>query len=178
MEINKFYLIFANLLDYPSEDRVKLFNDFLSIVNNTFSGQLPSIDTLELEYTKLFINAHPFVPAPPFASVYLPSENIYDIVENFYKRGNYLIDDRKFPPDYLIYELVFLFNLFNDKNYRLEGEFLNSHFIPWFQKFSIKVKENDETGFYSFITEKIEIFLKNRLKELENGKTDIPTRIF
>ncbi len=174
MEAN-FYLLFVNLLDYPKRAALSLFDDFLKIVKNSYPSEIPKLETLELEYTKLFINAHPFVPAPPFASFYLSSGDIYNEVENYYKKAEYLIEARDFPPDYLIYELVFLSNLLNDEKAEIEREFLEEHFLPWFGKFSQKVKESDETGFYYFISENINTFLKNRLKELRNGKTDIPS---
>ena len=178
MNKDNFYLIFANLLDYPNEEKLSLFGKFENIVGFHHNEKIPSLDDLEIEYTKLFVNAHPFVPAPPFASVYLNSENLYDEVESFYKSGGYAIEAREFPPDYLIYELVFLSNLLNDKKYKAERKFLSSHFLPWFVRFIEKVKKNDDTGFYSFICEKIGVFLNNRLKELKDGETDLQKRVF
>ncbi len=178
MEKINFYLIFANLLDYPDEKKLSLFERFENIVGLHYTGEIPPLENLEIEYTKLFVNAHPYLPAPPFASVYLNSENLYDEIESFYQSVGYGIETREFPPDYLIYELVFLSNLFNDENYKAERKFLISHFLPWFEKFVKKVKENDETGFYSFICEKINIFLNNRLKELKDGETNLQKRVF
>ena len=174
METN-FYLLFANLLDYPKKGVLSLFENFLKTVKKSYPSKIPEFETLELEYTKLFINAYPFVPAPPYASFYINSVDVYNEVENYYKKAEYLIEARDFPPDYLIYELIFLSNLLNDKKAGIEREFLEEHFLPWFEKFSQKVKENDGTGFYYFLCENTNTFLKNRLKELRNGKTDIPS---
>jgi len=175
MENNNFYLVFANLLDYPKDYSSSLFNEFKKLVGEKIKKEIPDLDTMEVEYTRLFINAHPFVPAPPYASLYLSSYDVYEEVENYYKKSNYAIEARAFPPDYLIYELIFLSNLFNDKNFKAEREFLKEHFLVWFNEFVKKVEENDNMGFYSFICRNINNFLKNRLKELENGKTDIPS---
>jgi ArsR family transcriptional regulator len=172
---DNFYFIFALLFDYPNNKTKEYFEKFIKILNISDNMELSDIDNLELSYTSLFINSYPSVPAPPYSSSYISRPDIYDIVENYYKLGGYIIDTRNQPPDYLIFELIFLSNLYNDNNILLEQKFLEEHFIKWFEKFTSKIINSEEEGFYPYIAEKSLNFIKNRLKELKYGKTDFPS---
>ncbi len=170
-----FYYIFASIFDYPNNGLKTAFLKFKNLLNLNDKTELPEKDEMELSYTSLFINNYPSVPVPPYASSYLSDIDIYNTVEKYYKLGGYYIEDRSQPSDYLIFELIFLSNLYNDNNILLEQKFLEEHFILWFNKFSTKIADNDKSGFYSYIAKNILSFLKNRLKELKYGKENLPS---
>lgn len=169
------YIVFALLFDYPNNKTKEYFENFLKILNISDNFDIPNIDNLELSHTSLFINNYPSVPAPPYASSYILRPDLYEHIENYYKLGGYLIENRNQPPDYLIFELIFLSNLFNDNNILLEWKFLEEHFLLWFEKFTDKIINSGKNGFYSYIAKQTLNFIKNRLKELKHGKTNFPS---
>ncbi len=162
------YTNIALLFEYPEYDILDSIkdNELFYIEKKDFQ----EIEKLEIEYTKLFINDYPQIIAPPFASAYFGvRDKIYDYVEGFYKKAGYLIKKRDFPPDYLIYELIFLGNLKEDKNTEFEKKFLEEHFLLWFKEFKTSIVESGESKFYSKIAEKSHWLLNKRLKELKSG---------
>ncbi len=159
------YTQIAYAFEYPKEDVLNY------IIN--LSGKLKvKIDPQEIEvqYTKLFVNHYPHTIAPPFASSYIgKSDEVYDYVEEFYKASGYKINSRQFPPDYLIYELVFLGILYDEQKKEDELKFLESHFYVWFKEFVERIKKSKVSEIYSRIAEESLLIINNRLKELKSG---------
>ncbi len=164
----------AFLFEYPQKETLE---QILKISKENSIKISP--EEVEIQYTKLFINHYPHTIAPPFASSYIgKSDEVYDYVEEFYKISGYKINSREFPPDYLIYELVFLGNLYDEKNSEKESEFLENHFISWFSKFVKRIVESKESEIYSLISRESLLIINNRLKELKSGEENFKERIF
>ncbi len=123
------------------------------------------LEDIQVEYTRLFLNAVPHVIAPPYGSVFL-SENasLYDesteIVKNFYRRKGFELAYENEPPDYLIYELEFMALLVDSDSEGFE-EFLNDLFRPWFGSFMDKVVSESLHPYFVLAVKVIDFFTKD-----------------
>jgi len=119
------------------------------------------IDDLQIEYTRLFINAYPTILAPPYESYYRSYGNflndvITQEVVKFYQKCGYRHNKSSEFPDHITSELQFLGLLIKDKLYTEYNEFLNTHFKVWFPEFKKRVMVSAEHLFYSVIVRLIE----------------------
>lgn len=118
------------------------------------------LEDIQIEYTALFINNFPQLPAPPYESFYLSpnrllNDKITDDVLSFYNRCGFSFEDIEELPDHISVELEFLGLLAEDRLTEEYNEFLNSHFIKWFPEFKERVLENSTHPFYKAIVELI-----------------------
>ncbi len=121
------------------------------------------LEDLQLEYTRLFINAPGGVSAPPFGSVYLEGDrSLYGLstekVKAFYREQNFFLADPLAVPDALSMELDFLSLLVAGKKFHKEEEFLSKYFRPWFSKFRDIVVGESQHPFYVGIIKLIDLF--------------------
>ena len=99
-----------------------------------------TLDDLQAEYTRLFINAPHKVPAPPYASVYLSEkgqlfQDGYDDAVKFYLDAGLEPVQGPEPADNIFYELEFVAMLLEYKKNDLLCSFLESHLLKWYPKF-------------------------------------------
>ncbi len=121
------------------------------------------LEDLQVEYTRLFINAVPQVPAPPFGSIYLESgRSLYgkttEKVRDFYREHGFDISDPSAVPDELTLELEFLGLLAGQGRYEEEGRFLSDFFRPWFVRFRDIVVAEARHPFYVVLVKLIDFF--------------------
>lgn len=121
------------------------------------------VSDLQIEYTRLFINAVPHVIAPPYASVHFGADgslygNIAEKTNRFYQENGfeYAGDDL---PDHIVNELEFLAILVqeNEKGY---DEFRRKLFLPWFARFKEKVLVEANHPFYRVVITLIDFFTR------------------
>jgi len=98
------------------------------------------LETLQVEYTRLFVTSATGVVAAPFASIYIDGNGLlYDKftekIADYYREKGFELKDARYPPDYLIYQLEFMAVLVQDDPPGLE-EFINLYFRQWFEIFS------------------------------------------
>ena len=129
----------------------------------------PSLDSLQIEYTRLFINGSPHVLAPPYASVYLDKslqgQSTAKILSFYYSQGFFLREGEDLP-DHIVNQLGFLAHLVEAGDHACEAQFLSRLFHPWFQLFFPRVVCESQHPFYRIIVQIIDYFTK---EEDENG---------
>ena len=114
-------------------------------------GQIAPI-RLENEYVRLFINALPEVPCPPYGSVYLEGTlmgvSTIQLSDIYRKYG--LIPEEM--PDHIAVECEFLAWLSeksrDSQEARLDFDFLLHHLQEWICPFLTRVVQHDQLGWY------------------------------
>jgi len=171
------YRFLAISMQYP--ERRWLDDDFLSLFHTfldelgwhddraalTFTTPLSETDleSLQVEYTRLFINAVPHVLAPPYGSFYLAGGGIlYGVTtentKNFYRRHGFDLAVASDIPDSLTLELEFMALLHEQGEESEELEFVRTLFRPWFEKFHDCVQRETNAPFYQIVTRMINFF--------------------
>ena len=126
-----------------------------------------ALEGLQVEYTYLFINAVPRVPAPPYASAYagqglLMAEPAETALQAYREAGLALAKDDQDLPDHLAAELEFLSWLGQqevsayEKGEEHEGNqwkergkaFLSQQVLPWLPEFCHRVEDASRISFY------------------------------
>ena len=141
-----------------------LLNDVLDLRRNFFANQ-EGLEILQIEHTRLFINAHPTVIAPPFSSIYLDQEgNLFGPsavwVRKFYQQHGFELSGEGDIPDHLVLELDFLGLLINEGLDEEAEIFLNEHFRKWFPLFRERVLNGSTNKFYSTLLTLIDFFTR------------------
>lgn len=153
-----FFAAFENLLDALGLTAER------DAINSWRSRDAQYIDTLQIEYTRLFINAAPHLIAPPYGSFYLDGDrNLQgkstEKTRDFYRQYGYDITDTTEPADHIRIELEFLAALVRDNQLEAEEEFLHTILRPWFTPFSAKITEAGAHPFYSTALQVIGFFI-------------------
>lgn len=171
------YMFFSMTMRYPEEE---FFNkEFLDGFEHLLHGlelnrELETfqqfrhnddnlLQTLRIEYTRLFINAVPSVPAPPYASVYMGGDHdlqgkFTEQTREFYRTYGYDIVDSSEPADHIAFELEFLAALVRDGEFEAEEEFVAQLFRPWFLKFQERLQGQTLHPYYEIAVQLIASF--------------------
>lgn len=129
------------------------------------------LESLQVEYTRLFVNAFPRVLAPPYGSVYLSDDGmLYGpsavLTKQFYRERGFDLPGEADLPDHLTLELEFLAMLAAAGEEADEALFLRRHFRPWFPRFRARVLSEVHHPFYRVLVNLIDFFTR---EELDNG---------
>lgn len=121
------------------------------------------LEDIQVEYTRLFINAVPLTIAPPFGSVYLDRDrNLHgpstEKVQIFYRKQNFELVNPSAIPDEISIELDFLALLIANNKFVEEDEFLSKYFRPWFTQFQDLVIKESHHPFYKGLIRLIDFF--------------------
>lgn len=125
------------------------------------------LEDVQIEHTRLFINAIPHVAAAPYASVHYKGDGtlygaIAEQTKQFYRGKGFTLARENDLPDHLVYELEFLALLAN-KDPAGQQEFLDSLFIPWFDIFRSKVLKEAHHPYYRIVVNLIDFFTREEL---------------
>jgi TorA maturation chaperone TorD len=177
--LSDFYLFLARTMHYPENDFLN--DDFLDAYEHLLEKlelheereRMSScradddnlLQTLQVEYTRLFINAVPHVIASPYASVYQKSDHdlqgkLTEKTRDFYREQGYDIADTAEPADHIRFELEFLAALVSKGKIKEEQQFLQQLFHPWFPLFRDRVLEGSQHPFYRISVQLIDQFTK------------------
>ncbi|MBU0484820.1 MAG: molecular chaperone TorD family protein [Proteobacteria bacterium] len=123
------------------------------------------IETLQIEYTRLFINAVPHVIAPPYGSVYVPGEGTVmnrstELIRAFYRQHGFELAPGTEIADHIVCELEFLSLLAESGKSADEEIFLHEFFRSSFVKFHNRVIEGADHHFYRVVIRLIDFFTK------------------
>lgn len=123
------------------------------------------VDTLQVEYTRLFINGVPHIIAPPYGSFYLDGDHTLQgkstrRARDFYRQYGYDIADTSELADHIRFELEFLAALARDNELEAEEQFLNDFFRPWFSSFYKRILDENGHPYYLVSTKLIDLFTK------------------
>ncbi len=137
-------------------------------VKRAIDGADDALEDLQVEYTRLFINAMPHVIAPPFGSVYMDQSLQGAFAGDtlaFYKMKGFGMEPDADLPDHIIHELEFLSLLAEDDDIAGEEEFLRKLFRPWFTKFATRVIDGTHHPYYRVVVQLIDFFTKEEDKD-------------
>lgn len=121
--------------------------------------------TLQVEYTRLFINAIPHVIAPPYGSIYTDSEGILfgpsaEKTKAFYRQQGFDLRGPNDIPDHLNHELRFLSLMYQDGKLCEAEQFQVLFFRPWFRLFFARVVDESRHPYYRVMVKLIHFFTK------------------
>ena len=138
-------------------------------INCESNTSTTSLEDLQAEYTRLFINTGTGKIVAPYASVYLDDKGLLcqeglDEALNFYKRGGLSPKASSEPQDHIMHELSFLARLIEDNNWGLFCEFLNTHLLKWFPIFYSRLLKAKPICFYEQVV-KITNFILSQARE-------------
>ncbi len=127
------------------------------------------INALQVEFTRLFINAPAGCPAPPFGSVYLESCGSLQAVTTekvrlYYRSHGFDIADSSIIPDEISVELEFLGLLVSKGEFDKEGHFLKEFFRPWFVTFRDIVLKEARHPYYPALVRLIDFFTSQEVE--------------
>ena len=176
------YRFLAKSMHYP--DNAWMDEQYFSVINTIFSGlgweddsrdlaeSLNSttdwLEPIQIEYTRLFVNAVPSVIAPPYGSTYLSSDGMLygpsavSVKEFYQERGVDLAGEGDLP-DHIVVELEFLALLAEKRETADEELFLNDHFRTWFPKFKERILGEAQHPFYRILVKLIDFFTREEL---------------
>lgn len=119
---------------------------------------------VQVEYTRLFINALPHVIAPPYGSIFMDGSLNGPWAEatlQYYYQHGFRLTDREFP-DHLVTGLDFL--ALREEEEEGSGEdFLRKLWRPWFPIFRDKVLENSEEIYLTSTIKLIDFFTREEI---------------
>lgn len=158
---NDFWSVLLHLLD-----QLQWHDEREELIRRN-AGTINFLEEIQIEYTRLFINAIPHVVAAPYASVHYKGDgSFYGVIAEqtkmFYReKGFALVNDNDLP-DHIVFELEFLAALANEDP---EGQkkFLNTLFTPWFEIFKGKVLREAHHPYYRVVVNLIDFFTREEL---------------
>ncbi|MFH1019781.1 MAG: molecular chaperone TorD family protein [Pseudomonadota bacterium] len=176
------YRFLAHSMQYPSPDWMQA--DYFSVLD-TFLAELgwdaeaqalrqsisestDWLEPLQVEHTRLFVNAIPSVIAPPYGSVYLSADGMLygpsaEKVKAFYREQGFALVGEADIPDHISFELEFLALLAEEGKSNEAEFFLSHHFRPWFPKFQARVVQEVRHPFYRVLVNLIDFFTREEL---------------
>ncbi len=134
-------------------------------LRKSYCANPEGLEILQIEYTRLFINAPPAVIAPPYSSIYLDQEgNLYGPsavwVKKFYQQHGFELSGGGDIPDHLVLELDFIALLIDEGQDNEAEQFLNEHFRKWFPLFKERVLNGSTNKFYSTLLTLVDFFTR------------------
>jgi len=182
------YRFLGRCFSFPDVELLKLFDgeslteclDGWRALGLDVAGQMEEITTwlgsaggesalqeLQLEYTRLFVNAYPRIPTPPYSSVYLGEDRLVwgqstaQAARLYEAAGLHLAEDFAEIPDHIAAEMEFASYLIVEQQRKqgdscdsirglaaIEEEFLSRHLFQWAPTFFGRVAECSRIAFY------------------------------
>jgi TorA maturation chaperone TorD len=144
------------------------WSDKAQAIRQSISGSDGGLEGLQVEHTRLFVNAVPSVIAPPYGSIYLSKDRtLYgpsaEKAKQFYHEQGFALPGEGDIPDHLSLELEFLALLAEHGREEEEELFLQQHFRPWFPKFQERVLQHERHHFYGVLVNLIDFFTREEL---------------
>lgn len=165
----EFYRVFSLLFHRPDREFAKyLWSGFIEDIgflgDDVVAGFARFLDTqsekgddsfyyaLAVEYTRLFVNAVPRVPCPPYESVYRENttmgESTLAVLARYREAGLEVLGSFQDLPDHVAVELEFLHFLLAKGDIEAHNAFLREHLSTWVSAFSRAIVDNSRIDFY------------------------------
>jgi len=176
------YRFLAQSMRYPGSDWMQadyfsVLDTFLvelgwdaeaQLLRQSISENTDWLEPLQVEHTRLFVNAIPAVVAPPYGSVYLSADGMLygpsaEKAKAFYREQGFDLAGEADIPDHIVFELEFLALLAEEGKSREEELFLQKHFRPWFPSFQARVLQEVRHPFYRVLVNLIDFFTREEL---------------
>ncbi|MEN8256758.1 MAG: molecular chaperone TorD family protein [Thermodesulfobacteriota bacterium] len=174
IRLAEIYRFLAQTMRYPEsswfhDDYLSVFKEMLVQLEwqdnvNALPERITDeiLEEIQVDYTRLFINAVPHVIAPPYASVYIDgtlNSTTADKTREYFRQKGFDTTNTEFP-DHLVTELDFL-SLLEDESEGSSEEFLTQYFRPWFEMFRDLVLKEVEVSYIKSAIELIDFFTTN-----------------
>lgn len=148
--MNKFDCLSVLFL-YPQKNILESYKNCAK----AFDLELPDLEDLQVEHTRLFINAYPKVIAPPYESFWREKE-IYGettiVIKKLYEVCGLDLSKKWHDlPDHIAAELAFLAYLENNDSIEyqdIKARLLEEHLKTWVDKFCEVVKNNTTLEYF------------------------------
>lgn len=176
------YRFLAQSMRYPTADWMQadyfsVFDTFLNELGwdaeaqafrQSISAGVDWLEPLQMEHTRLFVNAIPTVVAPPYGSVYLSADGMLygpsaEKTKRYYQEQGFDLAGEADIPDHISHELEFLALLAAEGKRAEEERFLAQHFRPWFPRFQARVVQESRHPFYRVLVNLIDFFTREEL---------------
>ncbi|MDG4476832.1 TorD/DmsD family molecular chaperone [Thiovibrio frasassiensis] len=176
------YRFLAQSMRYPTSDWMQA--DYFSILDaflaelgwddeaqalrQSISDKTDWLEPIQVEHTRLFVNAIPKVVAPPYGSVYLSDDGMLygpsaEKAKAFYREQGFELVGESDIPDHINFELEFLALLAEEGKTQEEELFLQKHFRPWFPSFRARVLAEVRHPYYRVLVNLIDFFIREEL---------------
>ena len=135
-------------------------------------GKLSSLplDQVQGEHTRLFINAYPHVPCPPYESAYREGELLgvaAEQVDALYREWGLVVEGEQV--DHVGAELefiVFLLTLDTPKARDAAETFTRDHLARWLPRWADDVVRESHLGFYRVVGQLMTVILQGELERV------------
>ncbi len=177
------YKTFAKLFNYPDEELIEwiksgVISEFLELIKmdevkivernqwNKLNSKSDLLEVLQVEFTHLFINSFPSIPAPLYKSFYEDNEimgsSIASLIDTYEKYGFEVSKTSNELPDNLVLQFEFVSLLIND-NVSLNEQygFISEFILSWTKKLEEKIVQNANLDFYKDLLFTVNNFLIN-----------------
>jgi TorA maturation chaperone TorD len=179
MEHDNLFRFLSLCFTYPNDDRFQALADTLSLLATDLEIEQSCADTdtplsiedMQAEYVRLFINGPGGVAAPPYASVYINHTGLlrqqgFDEALAMYRRAGLEPDSSDDLPDHIRYELAFIALLLERGDHDRAEEFIDRHLGRWFPRFANRLLSAEPHPFYHTLGRATDLCLKQTLKEV------------
>jgi len=169
----------SQAFSYPEKDSIKESIKTLSLLASDlgYSIEQPellegdSLQDMQVEYVRLFINAADGIFAPPYASIYVNGAGIlrqqgYDEALSYYSEaGVEPVADNE-SPDHIAHELGFVGLLLDKEQDDILDRFLEKHLLQWYPAFLQRLQDASPRPFYSVLGQITDLCLRQIPKEV------------
>ncbi len=130
------------------------------------TGEL--LETLQVEYTRLFINAYPSVLAPPYASFYKEHSlmgNVSVAIMDAYSQNGFVLNPEIHDmPDHISVLLEFLYRLLETESSKKKARQVFHQYLNWWLPEWIKqIEAHASEPFYPLVANAMYKFLKTEI---------------
>ncbi len=179
----------ASLFLFPKEDPWEkgIVDTLLSVAKDSGidfsedSGDVDSrsLDAIQAEYTRLFINSAQTKTVPPFASVYLDPSGLLcqrglDEAMSFYNEAGLSPVSGTEPEDHVTYELNFLAELLDASKTDIACRFITQHLSRWYPAFQSRLLDAKPLFIYEIASRLSWLLVQNIREEVCNEEKRIP----
>ncbi len=185
---NLIYKTYSKLFSYPDKELIDLLlsgaiSELFKILNpndsnfnkidkwsKSFNNKHDLLEELQVEYTRLFINTFPTLPAPMYKSFYDDNElfgrSVGELLDTYEQYGFEVSEEENELPDNLALLLEFIYRLDEEKiSEEKQCDFIEKFILSWTPKLEIKINENTELDFYKVLITSLNNFIKEDVNQ-------------
>ncbi len=185
---NLIYKTFSKLFSYPDSELLDLLlsgvlTEFFNLLNpnssefnkidnwsKSFDNKNDLLEELQVEYTRLFINAFPTIPAPMYKSFYEDNEllgrSVGELLDTYERYGFEVSEQENELPDSLSLLLEFVYRMNEEKIPEEEQyNFIEKFILSWISQLEINIIENAKLDFYKVLITSLNNFIKEDVNQ-------------
>ncbi|EDN66520.1 component of anaerobic dehydrogenase [Beggiatoa sp. PS] len=172
------YMLASGLFNQPTKERLEALPGLIAQLQlampdapwadtlNALEAEMVYEKTKEIEYSRLFILDARSVPAQPFGSYWLESDQCLlgkttmEVKEMMAQHGIEVADNAGLLPDHIVSELEFMAYLASqDETLETQNRLLEQHLAKWVPQFIAAIQAANPMTYYRLATDFLEKFL-------------------